>query len=282
MGNNLSLGQARAINTASFAVNFATQVYGMVTEPDMKQVADANHFAFSPNPYFIAGVFSLQSLGQALWLRDLWKMPPPTVDEDAELAEVREASLAYSPIFALGNLCIAGWLAFWLKSSFGASQALVTINSFSQIYAIYAIPHFRGLPLTSSSSNANTKSYVTRTSWLLHFVAKTFAGVGVLDFVDNGGVWMRSSNPSGLVRALTGVGFTALGLTSDPIFGATLIYDLIALYVGQSGEWRTQLGWIAGATTVAVGIKSVSLLAGSGRSPSVTGGKRGSKYGGPK
>lgn len=41
MGNNLSLNQARAITTASFVVNFATQVYGMVTKPDMKQVADA-------------------------------------------------------------------------------------------------------------------------------------------------------------------------------------------------------------------------------------------------
>lgn len=144
MGNNLSLSQARAITTASFVVNFATQVYGMVSEPDMKQVADAvrsvrplhphyqppicfscslyvpqtkslyvgndlrsqNHFAFSPNPYFIAGVFSLQSLIQVFWLRNLWKMPPPTVDEDVELAEVREASLAYSPIYSLGNFCI--------------------------------------------------------------------------------------------------------------------------------------------------------------------------------
>lgn len=166
------------------------------------------------------------------------------------------------------------------------------------------MPHLRGLPLTSSTSNA----YVTRASWLLHIVAKTFAGVGVLDFVDNGGVWLRLSNPSGALRAFTGIGFTLFvrllflpiflyyspcrtslmsflsvlhvqGLTSDPIFGATLVYDLIALYVGQSGDWKTQLGWMAGATTVAVGMKSMSLLGGSGRGPSAIGGRGSSGVG---
>lgn len=69
---------------------------------------------------------------------------------------------------------------------------------------------------------------MTRTSWLLHIVAKTFAGVGVLDFVDNGGVWMRNSNPSGLVKGLTGVGFAALVRSRPPAFHRPIFLLLFA------------------------------------------------------
>ena len=59
---------------------------------------------------------------------------------------------------------------FWNKEQFWLSQALVTINSVSQLYAVSRLP-----PMTSENA-------------LTHLVAKTTAGIGLLDFVDNGAV----------------------------------------------------------------------------------------------
>ena len=73
----------------------------------------------------------------------------------------------------------AGWLFFWLKQSFTLSQLLVTINTTAQLYAVSQLP-----PLTTSSHP------LLRTT---HFVVKTFAGIGILNFVDNGAVALVST-----------------------------------------------------------------------------------------
>ena len=44
-----------------------------------------------------------------------------------------------------------------------------------------------------------------------------------------------------MVKVLTGVGFGALASCSDWIFGGCLVYDLVALAVGQRGIGET--GW---------------------------------------
>ena len=72
------------------------------------------------------------------------------------------------------NFAAAGWLFFWLREEFTMSQALVTVNTAVQLYAVSRLP-----ALTASSP---------RLLWATHLVAKTFAGIGILDFIDNGGV----------------------------------------------------------------------------------------------
>ena len=54
------------------------------------------------------------------------------------------------------------------------SQILVTVNTAIQLLAVARLP-----PLTPTSS---------RLKYTTHLVAKTFAGIGILDFIDNGGV----------------------------------------------------------------------------------------------
>lgn len=68
----------------------------------------------------------------------------------------------------------AGWLFFWLREGFNMSQLLVTINTAIQLFAVARLP-----PLTRTSPAL---------LWTTHLVAKTFAGIGILDFIDNGGV----------------------------------------------------------------------------------------------
>ena len=113
-------------------------------------------------------------------------------DAKSETDEAIRAAVEYAPIFALGNICIgessyvhhgilslksyftAGWLVFWLRESFWISQAFVTVNTTAHLIAVSRLP-----PLTQNSP---------KLLWATHFVAKSIAGIGVLDFIDNGGV----------------------------------------------------------------------------------------------
>lgn len=121
------------------------------------------------------------------------------------------------------------WMIFWNSERLDISQAFVTVNTFAQLYYLIA----RLQPMTTSSTS----------SVLTHLVAKTFAGIGVLDFLHNGAAaFFRGEQATSTVRVLTGVGFGAASAASDWIFGSCLVYDLVALAVGQSGSWRTLLG----------------------------------------
>ncbi|KAI9067196.1 Dor1-domain-containing protein [Trametes sanguinea] len=261
MGNEVS--RARGLTVASFLTNFAVQTYGMITTPNMKDVAEANHFAFSPNPWFIAAFFSGQVVLQLAWIRKLFQQDPPGgyqaigTGGNPELAAKEDerawkVALSYAPIYALGNFCIAGWLFFWLREEFTASQVLVTINTVAQLLAVAALP-----PLTPNSSTLMR---------LTHYVAKTFAGIGVLDLVDNGGVaLMYRAPPSTLVQAASYAFFPLAAAASKPLFGSILLYDVIAIAVGQMGvlgaePWPTRLGWTALATAGVVGVKAVPVL----------------------
>jgi len=68
----------------------------------------------------------------------------------------------------------AGWMFFWNREQFGLSQILVCINSFAHLYAVTQLP------------DINERNALT------HWVVKTTAGIGLLDLIDNGGVYMVS------------------------------------------------------------------------------------------
>ncbi|EIN12898.1 hypothetical protein PUNSTDRAFT_97851 [Punctularia strigosozonata HHB-11173 SS5] len=243
------LNRARAMTLGSWVINFACQMYGMLTSPNMKEVADDNHYAFSPNPWFIGAFFSMQTVLQLWWIYLLFKHSQETAG--------RLDALGYAPVYAIGNICIgtsthshlllplahtltAAWMIFWINQMFWPAQALVTINSFIQLWAMTRLP------------------FITRLNLSTHLVAKTFAGIGVLDFLDNGAVALRYSGPPGqVVKAIVGVVFGIASLTQDPIFGACLVYDLLGMYVGQSGTWGATLMWMVVAIGAVVAVKTV-------------------------
>ena len=81
-----------------------------------------NHYAFSPNPWFIAAFFSGQAVLQAYWIKQLWSLSKSgyirieeagaqdsgETDVDKEIAaeQAMQVATQYAPIYALGNLCI--------------------------------------------------------------------------------------------------------------------------------------------------------------------------------
>ena len=154
----------------------------------------------------------------------------------------------FVPYYAIGNFCIAIWMFFWNSSNLKVSNVFVIINSLTQLYYIAA-----------KIGNMDTSS---TSSVLTHIVAKTFAGIGVLDLLHNGSVayFDHQTVPSMLTKVLTGVGFGLASASSDWIFGGCMVYDLIALTVGQTLYGQTSWGQLLGAYAIGsaaiVGLKN--------------------------
>jgi hypothetical protein len=235
---------ARWAAPLSFLVDFAAQQYGMLASPNMKDVHDANISFWSPQPYFIAGFFFPQQIFQLVWLYRLYKLDPKKSEKESK--EVK-TMVDFVPFYIVGNLCIATWMVFWNSSALKTANVFVLINSFSQLYYI----GLRQPPMNTSSTS----------SILTHVVSKTFAGIGVLDLLHNGSVaYFDHQGPNTLVKVLTGVGFGVAASMSDWIFGGCLVYDLVALAVGQRGVgetgWSNLLGLYAVGTAGIVGLRN--------------------------
>ena len=105
---------------------------------------------------------------------------------------------------------------------------------------------------------------------LTHIVAKTFAGIGVLDLLHNtSAAYFVNQPPTTIVKVLTGVTFGALASApgTDWIFGGCLVYDLIGMSVGQrqwaagggvgsDKGWSMLLGAYAVGTAAIVGLRN--------------------------
>lgn len=132
---------------------------------------------------------------------------------------------------------------FWNTNRLETSNVFVVINTVSQLFYIGTL-----LPPLDTRSAPNL---------LTHIVAKTFAGIGVLDLLHNtSAAYYRGVPPSALVQAATGVGFAAAASVSDWIFGGCLVYDLVALSMGQQGGWGRLLGGYAALTAGIVGLRN--------------------------
>ncbi|KAF2429143.1 hypothetical protein EJ08DRAFT_300969 [Tothia fuscella] len=227
----ISHSTARYIAPASFLFDFAAQQYGLFSSPNMQDIHNRNLAAFSPRPEFIGAFFFPQQIIQLVWLWKLWNASG-TEDEVRQMVD-------YAPIYALGNVCIGTWMFFWNSNNLATSNIFVIINTVAQIAY-----------LTTRLKPLNTKS---TPSILTHIVAKTFAGIGVLDLLHNtSAAYYKGVPPSTAVQALTGVGFAAAASMSDWIFGGCLAYDLVGLAVGQGisqgSSWGRLLGGYAAMT----------------------------------
>lgn len=141
-------------------------------------------------------------------------------------------------------------MVFWNQSDLKTSNLFVMVNSISQLYYVFA-----RLPRMNVAST---------TSVLTHVVAKTFAGIGVLDLLHNGSVAYfnhQAGDPGTLIKVATAVGFGGLAAGSDWIFGGCLVYDLVALAVGQkiygNHGWGNLLAFYAGGTALIVAAKNL-------------------------
>lgn len=237
----VSLSTARWLAPASFLYDFAAQQFGIWGTPSMKEIHDANLSFFSPQPYFIAGFFFPQQLFQLAWLYSIYRA------RDTSEAGVGDM-VKYVPYYALGNFCIGTWMFFWNTEQLALANVFVTVNTAAQLYYV-----FTQLPPMNAK---NWRSILT------HVVAKSFAGIGVLDLLHNTSVaFFKDQEPGTLVKVATGLGFAALSSISDWIFGGCLVYDLVGLSVGQAsyskdGSWSWLLGAFAVGSAAIVGMRN--------------------------
>ncbi|MCJ1257884.1 hypothetical protein MMC24_005712 [Lignoscripta atroalba] len=240
----ISYSTAKWLAPTSFAVDFVAQQYGLLSSPNMLDVHNNNLSFWSPQPYFIGGFFFPQQLLQLAWLYRIWKADPNKPNERNDLDQMVD----YVPYYALGNFCIAS--KFISHSHFQAGVDDLVAK------------------LAPMNTNSNT-------SILTHAVAKTFAGIGVLDLLHNGSIAFFKDVPATMtVKVLTGLGFGLASASSDWIFGGCMVYDLVALAAGQSGSWRTLLSAYAVASAGIVTAKNIARppynRQGSGYKPTAT------------
>lgn len=238
----MSYSTAKWIAPASFVIDFAAQQYGMLATPNMKDIHDANLSFFSPQPYFIAGFFFPQQLFQLGWLYRLYKLDPTkSAAERQELDQLVD----FVPYYAVGNLCIAAWMVAWNSSNLKLAHLFVTVNTFTQLY--YMVAKLAPMDRRSTSSI------------LTHIVSKTFTGIGILDFLHNGSVAFFKDQPATTaIKVVTGLGFGLASAASDWIFGGCMVYDLVALAAGQTGDWRTLLSLYAVGAAGIVTAKNIA------------------------
>ena len=136
----------------------------------------------------------------------------------------------------------------WNANRLDISNIFVTINSVAQLYYI------------SRLQPMNTKS---TSSVLTHIVSKTFAGIGVLDFLHNTSAGFFRNQPATFpIKVLTGAIFGVASATSDWIFGGCMVYDLVALAVGQRAIGATDWSnWLSIYAVGAAGIVTARNLA---------------------
>lgn len=133
----------------------------------------------------------------------------------------------------------------WNSGRLDISHGFVTINTFAQLWYM--------LTKLQPMNTASTSSILT------HIVSKTFTGIGVLDFLHNGSAAFFKDQPATLpIKVLTGLGFGLASAASDWIFGGCLVYDLVALAVGQKGDWRALLGMYAVGSAGIVAARNIA------------------------
>lgn len=133
----------------------------------------------------------------------------------------------------------------WNSGRLDVSHGFVTINTFAQLWYM--------LTKLQPMNTASTSSILT------HVVSKTFTGIGVLDFLHNGSAAFFKGQPATLpIKVLTGLGFGLASAASDWIFGGCLVYDLVALAVGQEGDWRTLLSMYAVGSAGIVAARNIA------------------------
>ena len=213
------------------------------SSPNMQDIHDRNLSFFSPQPYFIGAFFFPQQVFQLAWLYRLWRLDSRKPQQAKELDEI----VKFVPYYALGNACIGTWMFFWNSNRLDLSNIFVIINTTTQLWYCF-----------TQLDRMDTKSW---SSILTHVVAKTFAGIGVLDLLHNtSAAYFVGDRPSALVKALTAIGFAGLGAASDWILGGCLVYDLVGLSVGQAqyGDrgWSSLLGAYAVGTAAIVGLRN--------------------------
>lgn len=134
---------------------------------------------------------------------------------------------------------------FWNTEHLKIANIFVLVNSFSQLFYVFA-----KLPPMNTNSTS---------SILTNIVSRTFAGIGVLDFLHNGSVAYFKDAPATMtVKVVTGLGFGIASAASDWILGGCMVYDLVALAVGQSGSWRNLLAMYAVGAAGIVGAKNLA------------------------
>ncbi|TFK42058.1 hypothetical protein BDQ12DRAFT_351912 [Crucibulum laeve] len=209
---------------------------------------------YFPNKIFVWIFAAFQIMLQAIWLGTMFRIDPtgdstsPRVrrrrgesispieeqglmdDPELELGDMREELLepepsqfAYVPYYIVANIWMGAWSVTWLSGRHIIAQFFLSLNAATHIFGLFWVLY------------AKRKHSLCRENFLTHLVAKTSCGLAVLYMWKNWGSIDDITPPSTPETVQTGVIFVLLTICSgpDPTLGIALLYDLLALMIGQ-------------------------------------------------
>lgn len=244
----ISLSTAKIVAPISWAYMFLSQQYAIaINDPGMKAVNDRNPGAFNPTPFAIGAWFGPQQILEVLYLKELYYPSG---------GKLEAITLDLAPYFTLGNLMIGTWPFFWNAEKLKLADMFVIVNTAITLYWVYARRAPR--PNTWQQKLANA-------------VGVSFAGIGVMDFLQNTAMaFYTRQPPSELVKWATVIGFPLASLLSPVSMGLSFIFCQTAITIGQyqlanrsldgfggggGFGWAKMLGLGAIATAAATGLK---------------------------
>ncbi|KAF8905303.1 hypothetical protein CPB85DRAFT_1315570 [Mucidula mucida] len=233
----MSLTLVRFLAFVTFACNVCLQSYALIFE--RKSIS----YAYAPHPYMFAGYLLGQACLQALWLLhlfvNLWDDSGSTLNPEA-------SQLAYTPIYALGNVCLSGWAIAWLQERYEAAQWILVVNTVLQLYGMFFLKN---------------GTLDTRKDPITVLVSKTCVAAALMFMWKTWGAIDKLSPPSITDQLYSGAVFLVLTIASGPDrnLGLCLLYVLAALYCGQyrNTGWHQTFPWISAAVVIAIVVDCV-------------------------
>lgn len=238
---------------------------------------------------------------QLVWIRKLFHIGPDGyrgIDNSAPTQALNgnaegipnddeKTALSYVPIYALGNLCVGEQWPSLVLSGVGliVRSGLAVLLATPRLHGVPGLGHHQHRRSTAGS-RAPPSAYSTklrahaadpprredvrrhRRSRLRgqrrrHDGRCLFSRLVPVSARVHGDLQRYRAPPSTLIQALTYALFPIAAASSSPFFGSILLYDVLAVFVGQrsvpgAGEWGTCLGWTALAMGGIVSFKGLS------------------------
>jgi hypothetical protein len=212
-----------------------------------------NRYAFTPYTWMALAFWAAQTVLQLYWVRNLF------IYDETDVARLE--ALPYAPLYAAASVCFGQSSSLsvypWLRPLTHVTFTLPGIYTFLFIYHYFLVALIFILAATSIQLWAVGQLPInTHDNLATQLNAKSAAAFAVLLCAQAFGVAFKlTPPPNTLAKALFGVFVGFAALTTDPLFGFGLVYDLFALTIGQHRLWASELTWITIAVGVVVAVK---------------------------
>ncbi|KAF5311890.1 hypothetical protein D9619_002684 [Psilocybe cf. subviscida] len=246
----------RALAVLSFTAYVYTQLHALSPPTPLPAIPKP----YVPHEGFVAAFFAASALLNVYWLRQLffkWDYAGDIIqlacgwDDTAASTTTSKAPFTFNatkryglsaaqvaslPVHILGNVFLTLWSLAWSNGYYLLAQGFLACNLTVQLYSVFILLH------------VEHDEFITPINFLTHIVVKTNAGLAILFMWRNWSLIDQVMSPQIAEMANSGIVFLliVIGSGPDPILGICILYNLLALILGESHceAWFHAFHWM--------------------------------------